>query len=278
MVNTFLFAYLFFVIGWGANYYKPTLREYWQLTPPDNTAQNGTAKAERKKKALENLTVFDKLLVDRLNTYAPHYHTLLLAEINKRAISYYAAYTDSRVAVHGLHIKPTIYACFIERLGIEGFYNPFTGEGQVNASLPAFIMPFLVCHEMAHQAGIAAEEDANLMAYAIGTITSDSTFRYACYLNIWEYTNRRLYNRDSVTALKHEAMLNKLTTAHLDTLEQISRKYNNEVSRYSNDLYDSYLKMQDQKEGIRSYGNVATSAWLLEQKRMTGTDKLIRIP
>jgi hypothetical protein len=182
------------------------------------------------------------------------------------------------VKQYGLKIKPGLFGYFMRRLGVEGYYNPFTGEGQIDAELPAFTMPFLICHEMAHQAGIASEEDANLMAYALGTTTPDSTFRYSAYLNLWLYANNRLYRRDSTKAKELDSLLNKMTKAHIDTLDQISKKYQSDYTYYSNSLYDNYLKMQDQKEGIRSYSNVVVSAWLLEQKRSINSDSLIRIP
>ena len=221
------------------------------------------------------LVSFDEFLVNRLNTYAPHYHSLSFADVNKRSIAYYQQFTDSRVRMHGLDVKPSLFAWFLERMEVDGYYNPFTGEGQVNSSLPSFVLPFVICHEMAHQAGIAAEGDANLMAYALGTTAKDSSFNYASYLDIWLYTNNRLYRHDSATARRMEMRLNSITKAHLDTLEQLSRKYNTEMSRYTNDIYDSYLKAHNQQEGIRSYGNVVTSAWLLEMKR---TNELIKIP
>jgi len=278
-ITTVFWVYLFFIIGWGANYYKPSLTEYWHITPPPSaTIKNETEKAEGRKKALADLIAFDRFLVNKLNVYAPFYRALSLREITDRAKAYYGTYTNSKLKQYGLQIKPSLFGNLMERLAVEGYYNPFTGEGQVNSNLPAFTLPFLVCHEMAHQAGIGSEEDANLMAYTLGTTTPDSAFRYSCYLNIWLYTNNRLYRRDSVQALQYEAMLNKLTTAHIDTLEQISRMYNNEISHYSNELYDSYLKMQDQKEGIHSYGNVTASAWLLERKRSAGITGLINIP
>jgi hypothetical protein len=266
------------MLSWGANYYKPSLIDSWSLTPTRPALLTATDTAERKKLALENLVTFDKLLVSRLNAYAPHYQTLTLRQLNDRAKSYYYMYTDSKVKTYGVEIKPSLYGYFIERLGVEGYYNPFTGEGQINKGLPAFTMPFLICHEMAHQAGIASEEDANLMAYALGTLVPDSTFRYSCYLNIWLYTNNRLYRRDSTLALKLESELNTLTTAHIDTLEDLSQKYQNQYARASSDLYDNYLKLQEQKDGIRSYGNVVNSAWLLEQKRKTADSKTINIP
>ena len=277
MINRVLFVYLFFIFGWGANYYQPTLNKYWALNENDSALQQ-LSKAEFRLKVKNELTAFDTFLVTQLNQYSAHYHAETFKEINERAKAYYATCTDTRLKPHGLGIKPTFYGYFMERLAVEGYYNPFTGEGQENSTLPSFMMPFLVCHEMAHQAGIAAEGDANLMAYAVGTASDDSAFHYSCYLEIWLYTNRRLYYRDSATALRLEKQLNKLTTAHLDTIEQLSRKYDNEYARYSSELFDTYLKMQDQKEGIRSYSNVAASAWQLEQRRMSGKRELITIP
>ena len=275
-INVVLGVYLFFIIGWGANYYKPSLGSYWQLyAAKDSTHIIADTTAKRLRK--ENLVAYEQYLLNQLNTYAPAYHTLSFNEINNRTVRYYRQYTDSKISLHGLQVKPTLFGYFMERIAIEGYYNPFTGEGQADDELPAFILPFTISHEMAHQAGIAAEDDANLLAYALGTTTNDSTFRYAAYLDLWLYNDMRLYHHDSTLAKQFEARLNKLTKAHIDTLEELDKKYHNEVEYYSSKLYDSYLKMQDQKAGIHSYGNVLGSAWLLEQKRNTDRD-IIKIP
>ena len=272
-INTALFIYLFFVMGWGANYAQPSLYQYWKLQTPEIKDR-----AVRRSTDSLSLIAFNQFLLDKLNTTAPLYHPLSLQKTNERAKAAYRLCTDSKVKLHGLSVKPSMFGYFMERMAIDGYYNPFTGEGQINSRLPAFMMPFVVAHEMAHQAGIAAEGDANLMAYAVGTATNDAAFNYSCYLNIWLYANNRLFRRDSVSAKKFEGQLNKLTTAHIDTLEELSKKYDNDASRYGSELYDSYLKMQHQKEGIRSYGNVTTSAWQLEIQRMNGKVKMINIP
>lgn len=272
-VNAVLFVYLFFLLGWGANYYKQPLGKSLGLF-----LAYDSSKANRRKADSTTLIAFNEFLVGQLNACAPGYHYRSLREVNSSAGKYYSACTDSKVKAYGLGIKPSLFGYFLERMAIQGYYNPFTGEGQINADLPCFLLPFVVCHEMAHQAGIAAEGDANLMAYALCTASGDSLFRYSGYICLWEYANGRLFRRDSAVANGFEARLNKLTRAHLDTLDQLSRKYDNGIARYGTDLYDDYLKMQHQHEGIKSYGNVISSAWQLEVNRSAGIRSIIHVP
>ena len=256
--------YIIFVLGWGGNYYKPSLVTYWDLDknePPDSS-----------------LIVYDAFLVHKLNDYAPHYRTLSFKEVEKRTREYYRGYTDSRTKLHGLNVKPSIFGYFMQHLGIQGYYNPFTGEAQVNRYLPAFMLPFVVCHEMAHQAGIAAEDDANLLAYVLGAKVDDPIFNYSAYLNLWLYTNARVRGIDTALANHFKRSLNPLTHRHLDTLRAIRRKYDSDVSDYSSYLYDEYLKLHKQKEGIQTYDKVSVSAWAWERQRDTMKRDTIRLP
>ena len=51
-INTALFVYLFFILGWGANYHKESLRRYWDL-------DSGARKTD-----ISSLIAFDKFLLD----------------------------------------------------------------------------------------------------------------------------------------------------------------------------------------------------------------------
>ena len=51
--------------------------------------------------------------------------------------------------------------------GFLGYYNPFTGEAQVNITAPHFVIPFTACHEMAHQLGYGSESEASFIGYLI---------------------------------------------------------------------------------------------------------------
>ena len=206
------------------------------------------------------------------------YRARNIRHINAVSVDNYRRYTDTRVSFFGQAVKPTLYGYFMRRIAIEGYYDPFTGEGQIDKELPSFMLPFVFSHEMAHQAGIAAEGDANLMAYSLCTMSTDPSFNYSGYFNIWMYVNTRLYYRDSTLANTLARELNDLTTAHIDTMEELEKRYDNDASKYSSYMYDAYLKMQNQKDGIHSYGSVAANACLLEQRRKIAKETRIHIP
>jgi hypothetical protein len=273
LANVALLVYFVFLLGWGANYNKEPLAKIWGLQTPKQ-------KTEKQHRKLDSLSVvnYNAFLVDKLNKTAKNYRTLPTTHLNDRAVAYYREFTNSSVRQSGLGIKRSMYGYFMQRSAVDGYYNPFTGEGQVSGRLPTFMMPFTLCHEMAHQAGVAAEGDANLLAYALSTTVSDPVFQYSAYLNLWLYANNRLRRYDSVVAVRYADELNPFTRAHLDTLEQISIKYHGALTQYTAGIYDSYLRTQNQKEGIRSYGNVLREAWLLELQRRSSGRKPIKIP
>ena len=270
--NVLLLVYVLFLVGWGANYNKPPLAETWALKEVKYSND-----AAQKEAYVKDLKWFARFLADSLNRYAAEYRQLTYEELNKRAVGYYGEYTQSKVQQSGLGVKKSMYGSLIQRMAVDGYYNPFTGEGQIAASVPMFMMPFTLCHEMAHQAGIAAEGDANLLAYAIGTTTTNATFRYSAYLNLWLYASRRLYYVDSTVAKEIGVRLPELTKAHIDTLEQLSKRYDGLLTRFTGTIYDSYLKSQHQQKGIRSYGNVLREAMLLEEKRGKGDVQTIEL-
>ncbi len=242
--------FFIFFIGWGGNYYKEPLSEAWKIKHTEEPTDS-------------LLVRFDKLLVARMNTYAPLYRPALFGVMTAEAIAYYNRYAVSNSS-KGLHVKPSLFGNMMQYMGVQGYYNPFTGEAQVNANLPKFMLPFVIMHEMAHQYGVGAEDDANLLAYVLSMKSNDNGLRYSASFNIWLYTHSMLRQRDTVAANEIKAMLNPITLGHIDTLRALRRKYRGDFSKYSGRAYDSYLKLNNQKDGIESYDKVAISAYLWE--------------
>lgn len=257
-LQTALLLYLVLLLVWGVNYEQPKLARQLKLDTQTVTPSE--------------LFLFDSFLVERLNALHTQYTALPLHSINTIAAgSYQQQNTPMKVSA-----KSTLLGSSLAYLGIEGYFNPFTGEAQVDKSNPAFMQPFVVAHEMAHQTGIAAEDDANLQAYIRCMESGNPTFEYSACLNIWMYTHRRARSYDSTRATGLKNLMNPVTLRQLDTLRQRRIDYHTVLDDMSTFIFDLYLRMGKQKDGIGSYRNVAYSALCWEKKKRTLPDGSVR--
>lgn len=242
--------YLIILLLWGILYEQPKLYEKMALPELSGLKQ-------------EELITFDSLLIERLNAWHSYYRYPGLKKCN---LLLHTRYKALGAMMPGA-AKATLFGNGLAYLGIQGYYNPFTGEAQVNTNEPDFMMPFLIAHEMAHQTGIAAEDDANLAAYITCMESTDTSLRYSACFNIWMYVHRRVHRIDSLTAKRFKQHLNPTSLAHIHTLRQRSDKYETWLDDLGTLLFDTYLKMEQQEAGIHSYRNVAWSALAWEKKR-----------
>ena len=84
--------------------------------------------------------------------------------------------------------------------GDSGVTFPLTGEAAVNPSVPAAVLPFAMCKEIAHRMGIAGEADAQFAAFLAGSNNPDTAFRYAAYLMAYKYCYDALASIPTSTA------------------------------------------------------------------------------
>ncbi len=153
-------------------------------------------------------------------------------------------------------VKPSLYNLIGNYLGFSGYYNPFSGEAQVNARTPRFLLPYVTCHEMAHQLGYATEDEANFVGYLAATSTSNFQFRYSVYFDLFNYANSDLFLQDSVAARANYKRLDTLVKLDIKTYRQFLRQYENPLEPLVTKLYGNYLKANNQPEGIATYSQV----------------------
>jgi len=153
-------------------------------------------------------------------------------------------------------VKPSIYSYLGNYLGFTGYYNPFTGEAQVNTTVPVFIRPFTTCHEIGHQLGYAKESEANFSAYLSGTAAADSAFVYSVYFEMYAYAARYLYYADSLALKSISAQLSPAVKKDIQELRTFFRQYDNPFETYIDKLYSEYLKANEQPSGKMSYNEV----------------------
>lgn len=136
---------------------------------------------------------------------------------------------------------------------LTGVYSPFTIEANYNSDMLPYNIPFTVCHELSHLRGFMREDEANFIAY-LACMESDNTeFQYSGSLLGWIYCMNVLYDadRDAYTQIRNT--LDPLVKADLKANSQFWDRYEGKAAELSDKMNDTYLKANDQEDGIKSY-------------------------
>jgi hypothetical protein len=153
-------------------------------------------------------------------------------------------------------------------LGFTGYYNPFTGEAQVNTTVPVFVRPFTSCHEIGHQLGYAKESEANFAAYLSAAASRDSAFLYSVYFEMFAYASRYLYYADSSSLKQLNEELSPAVKKDFREIREFYRRYETPLEAAIDRIYSNYLKANEQPSGRMSYNEVV--AMLIAYYRQHG--------
>lgn len=151
--------------------------------------------------------------------------------------------------------KPLLCSRLQSILGFTGIYFPFTGEANVNVDAPACLLPATIAHEMSHQRMVASELEANFVGIAACVSCDDVVFQYSGYLMGLIQLCNALYPVDDAAwyAIAEEYFNRELSMDWSDNSKYWSA-LESPLEDAAEDVYDSFLKSNDQKLGIRSYG------------------------
>jgi hypothetical protein len=150
-------------------------------------------------------------------------------------------------------------------LGASGI---FLGEGNMDAALHPLRQPPVLAHELAHGYGFTDEGVCNFLGVLACEASEAPAFRYAGHLSYWRYLLRDYYRMDSTGYRQLMDSLPQGIRADLLAIRQNQLAYQAWFPRFSERVYNRYLKAQGIREGIASYGRVVNLylAWK-EQKK-----------
>lgn len=260
----FIFStiYLWFNLSWGLNYNRPGIA--YQLQLPSERHSEEDLK-EITDTLLKKVNETRSMLGDGKIKYKSYHQVFNQAQA---AYSQTAAAGFSFLAYNAKSVKRSMYGRIGNFLGFLGYYNPFTGEAQLNLTMPRFLIPYVTCHEMAHQLGYASESEANFVGYLAAVQSTDTLFHYSAYFDLFNYANTELYLKDSVAAKNNYKKLSPAVKNDVRELREYWRKSDNAIEPFIKIFYDHYLKANQQAEGVKSYNDV--TGWLIAYSKKYG--------
>lgn len=210
---------------------------------------------------LENVNVYKAATMDKGNGFDKKNTFKLAARAYANIAGRYPFLTYNPVSV-----KASLFGTIGNYIGFTGYYNPFTGEAQLNNTVPIFLQPFTTCHEIAHQLGYAKENEANFVGYLAASNSADTAFRYSVYLDLYLYAQRNLYNADSTAAKVISSKMLPQVKEDLLLLRQFYKKYRNPLEPVFRWIYGKYLENNQQPSGLLTYDEVTSFLVAFYQK------------
>ncbi|MEO8772149.1 MAG: DUF3810 domain-containing protein [Ferruginibacter sp.] len=241
--------YIIFNIFWGINYNRKGIA--WQI---------GLKMDKYSKEDLEhiNCVLVDKineskkvLIADRVQYPSNKELYAMVSDAYKKVSVQY-----SFLEYHPSSIKTSMWGWLGNYTGFTGYYNPFTGEAQLNTTVPEFLHPFIACHETAHQLGYSKEMEANFVGYLAASSSSSQLFHYSVYLDLFVYANRNLFFIDSTSSKLYRKDLDPAVVKDLKDWFEFNRKHQSPIEPVVRWIYGKYLESNSQPQGLLSYDEV----------------------
>ena len=152
--------------------------------------------------------------------------------------------------------KKMVFSRLFSAMNFTGFYSPYTGESNLNVDSPICLLPANIAHELAHQRGIASEQECNFLAIAAATSCGDIGYQYSGYLMGYIQLSNALYRADPERWAEVYSLLPEAVLADLRYHSAYWAQFDGLTAQVSTRIYDSSLKSYGQADGIQSYGTV----------------------
>ena len=246
-----LTAYGFFCTAWGVNYYADGFQQRSGIYAQPVTAEELDRVTTWFARRLEETS--DLVERDEDGVFAVPRDEIFAASTEiYESISQEFPFLSREDRVP----KRMFFSRLFSAMNFTGFYSPYTGESNLNVDSPACLLPANIAHELAHQRGIASEQECNFLAIAASTSMDNPAYQYSGYLMGYIHLGNALYrsNRDRWTELR--AGLPEDVQADLRYHSAYWSQFEGVTATVSKSIYDTALKSYGQSDGIQSYGTV----------------------
>ncbi len=254
-ISAFAFAsvvYFAFQFLWGLNYHRQPLHTSLGIGNAYST---------------EELIHFAERLIAKCNAL---HHNLSANDSMKVDVPYsrkeiYAKTEESYRSLQQMHasflyqptsLKSSLLSLPLTYMGYSGYLNPFTNEAQVNYMMPTYKLPTTSAHEVAHQLGYGAENEANFIGYLATIHNPDPIFQYIGYTYGLRYCLGEIHRVDPIEFERLSNLLNKGIKENYREGREFWQKYQNPAEPIFKKSYDAYLKANNQEKGIKSYSYI----------------------
>lgn len=247
-----LTVYAGFCLLWGVNYYTDSFQDRSGIRAQPVAAEDLAAVTEYFADRVSETA--DRVARDENGLFA-----VPRADILAESVRAYDAVERQFpfLAFDDLGVKPVYFSRAMSALDFTGVYCPFTGESNVNVDSPACMLPSTAAHELAHQRGVASEQECNFLAVLAATTCGSDAYAYSGWLLGYIHLGNALYKADPAAWERVRSTLPETALADMRANNAYWAQFQDTpVQKVSNTVYDGFLKSYGQELGLQTYGTV----------------------
>lgn len=244
--------YFTFNLVWGLNYYRRPLAE--NLAIKDSVQTEEVLKLSRQLVKKVN-SLQEEITGDTITMVQVPYSK---NEIFKKTIEEYHRTSSETTFLeyNNASLKKSVFSLLSCYLGIGGYLNPFTNEAQVNGKTPVFRFPVVAAHEVGHQVGYAKENETNFIGYYMTMKSEDIYFQYSAYAYGLSHCLSAVKRYDEAVFNEIFDGVNQGVRDNYRELYEFNQKYENPFEPIFKSIFNTFLKANQQKDGIESYSKI----------------------
>ena len=237
-----------FSLWWGVYYYSDSFAEQAGL--------------ERRAISVEELESVTRYFAEMANEYSSQVQrdadgvfTADFRELFDRSETLYHAVEKDFPCLSGpdLRAKPVVFSRFMSWIDNTGFFFAYTAEANVNVDCPMALLPATIGHELAHQRGVAHEDEANFVGVLACMTGGDAAFQYSGALMAYVYLGNALHSTDYDVWLAVYESLNEDVQRDLRVHNAYWAQFDTPAADISNKVYEGFLRTYGDDRGMRSY-------------------------
>lgn len=245
-------AYFTFHILWGLNYYRQPVSAMLNLDTPYSSMELESLTKELIKKTNQ---IHFQITSDTAQIVDIPYSRDQIFKLTKGGYQnlekIYPNWSYEKPS-----LKKSLFSTALTYMGYGGYLNPFTNEAQVNGQLPKFRYPFVSSHEIGHQIGYSAENETNFIGYLAAANHEDIYFRYSAYTYMLGYCLNEIQRNDEAVFTELYAQLNPGVLKNYQEVSDFWAAHENPLEPVFKSIFNSFLKANNQADGIQSYSKV----------------------
>ena len=239
-----------FCLWWGVFYYSDSFAE-----------QSGIEVRGVTVSELKEVTAY---FADAANEYAPlvqrdeyGVYTADEKSLFDRSRTLYHPAEETFPCLRGpeLRAKPAVFSRFMSRINYTGYFFPYTAEANLNVDSPICFLPSTIAHELAHQRGVAGEDEANFVGIFACMESGDPDFIYSGALLAYTYLGNALHSAsyadwEEIAATLSDEVWNDLIFNNA----YWQQFFETTASEVSEKVYEGFLRTYGDDRGMQSYG------------------------